>query len=111
MTTCSKKSRRAAIGANALPTPPEPMTRIRMAPVSWLASGGAAPARVTGRRSPPLDGPGVAVVERGARRGAQIPVPAGDVRAAVDDGNGDRCAVRRVPERHHRSAGQRLVGD
>src|SRR5688500_14154142 len=30
MTTCSKKSRRAAMRAAAVPTPPEPTTRMRM---------------------------------------------------------------------------------
>ena len=61
MTICSKKSRRAAIGATALPTPPLPTTRMRTitspSPTPTLPSVVAGPAA---RRS-------------GARRGTSPP--------------------------------------
>ena len=69
----------------------------------WASAAPPAPA--------PLDGPGVAVVQVVAQRARHVPGSSGDVRAAVDNGDRDLAAVRRVAERHERATGEAPVGD
>src|SRR5690242_12379083 len=108
---CSKKSRRAAIGTTALPTPPAPMTRIRIDRVSPSAAADETPFRGAGRSVPgelPVDGAGEAVGEQRAGALRQIPGATRHVRSAIDDGDRDRRAL--VAEGHERPAWERPVG-
>src|SRR3990172_3856086 len=105
----SKNARRAAIGTTALPTPPAPMTRIRMrgppvrirlslqSPPPRRAPSSRCAERASGTGGElPVDGAREAMAQPRAGATGQVPRPSGDIRPAIHDRDGQRLAV--VPE-------------